>query len=315
MKTFENWGGQRYFPISQYYKQRFGEKVYKITVSTASTCPNRINNPDNGGCVFCDEWGAAGNHLSNPGPLREQVQENKVKLQNRFRVNKFLVYFQPYTSTYTQISKLEKNLEIALEDEAVHGVVLGTRPDCLPPELFPVLRKLHEQSYVSVELGVQSFNNERLTFLNRGHSAEESIEGVKKLYELSGVDVGLHLILGIPGETDEELFQLTETINSLPINNIKLHNLHVLENTALAEMYRKGTFTPVDLETYADKVLKIIPNLSPHIAIQRLTAVAARWDELLAPEWTKERMRPPQFIQNRLKELDLYQGKFFQKDA
>lgn len=309
---FEKWGGQRYYPISQFFKKRFQEKVYKITVSTASTCPNRLNNPGGEGCIFCDEWGAAGNHLSmSPGSLSEQIQENKVKLQQRFRVNKFLVYFQPYTSTYTQLSRLQENLETALEDPDVVGVVLGTRPDCLPPEIFPMLKKFHEQSYVSVELGVQSFNNERLAFLNRGHSAECSIEAIRKLSDLSGVDVGVHLILGIPGETEAELREMTKTINQLPVHNIKLHNLHVLENTGLARLYRQGDFVPVDLETYTEKVLQIIPYLKPEVAIQRLTAVAARWDDLVAPEWTKERMRPPQFIQNRLKELDLYQGKFY----
>lgn len=315
MKTFEHWGGQRYYPISQYYKKKFGEKVYKITVGTATTCPNRHNNPGNNGCIFCDEWGAAGKHLSDDtqSSLRIQIQENKKKLQARFRVNKFLVYFQPYTSTYTDLSELEKNMEIALEDSAVQGIVMGTRPDCLPPEVFPLLKKFHERSYVSVELGVQSFNDERLHYLNRGHSARESVDGVRKLYELTGIDVGVHLILGIPGETEEELIHMTETVNSLPVNNIKLHNLHVLEKSTLANMYRQGEFEPVDLETYAEKVLTVLPRLSPDVAIQRLTAVAPRWDELLAPEWTKERMRPPQFIQNKLKEEDIWQGKLHQK--
>ena len=313
MKISKNWDDKPFFPISSYYKQTFGEKVYKITVSVAKTCPHRLKQDDHKGCIFCDEWGAAGHHLMKIGPLKEQIIINREKLSKRYRVNKFLVYFQPYTNTYTDLDKLVKNIELSIQQDQVAGIVIGTRPDCLPEELFPVLKELSQKTFVSIELGVQSFSDQHLLFLNRRHTVSDSVEAIKNLKEKSGVNVGIHLMFGLPDESEDFIIESANKINQLGIDSVKLHNLHVLTNTPLEKMYQDGTFEPVELEPYAEKVITFLKYLSPEIAIQRLAAVAARWDELVAPRWTKERMRPSQFIQSQMIKNNFYQGMCFQK--
>ncbi|MDX2507077.1 MAG: TIGR01212 family radical SAM protein [Gammaproteobacteria bacterium] len=307
--SFSQWGNHRYFPISQFYKNRFGEKVYKVSVSIAETCPNRQPNSRMPLCVFCDEWGSAAYHLERDKSLREQISTNRDKIAQRYRANKFLVYFQSYTNTFDRISELEQRFDIALDEDNIQGIVLGTRPDCLPSRVLPLLKKTHEAHYVMVELGLQSFFDHHLTFLQRGHDARRGYDAIQKLYEHTGVDTGVHLIFGLPDETDEEIIQTAQIINELPVSNVKLHNLHVLTKTPLAEMYQQGKFLPVELDVYIEKVTLFLQHLSPTVAVQRLAAVASRWDELIAPEWTREKMRPTQKIEDRLNELDIWQGK------
>jgi radical SAM protein (TIGR01212 family) len=298
----------RYYPISQYYKERFGEKVYKVSVSIAETCPNRQPNSRMPLCIFCDEWGSAAYHLERDKSLREQIRINRDKIARRYRANTFLVYFQSYTNTFDRVSELEQRFQVALAEDHINGIVLGTRPDCLPQRVLPLLKKTHEDHYLMVELGLQSFFDHHLTFLQRGHDAARGFEAIQKLHEHTGVDTGVHLIFGLPDETDDEIIETAQRINELPISNVKLHNLHVLTNTPLALMYQQGRFQPVELEEYIDKVVLFLQHLSPNVAVQRLAAVASRWDELIAPAWTREKMRPTQMIEDKLAELNTRQG-------
>ena len=303
------WDNHRYFPISQYYKERFGEKVYKVSVSIAETCPNRQPNSRMPLCIFCDEWGSAAYHLERDKSLRDQIITNRDKISRRYRAKQFLVYFQSYTNTFYRVSELEQRFKVALSEDNIRGIVLGTRPDCLPSRVLPLLKKTHEEHYVMVELGLQSFFDHHLDFLQRGHDAARGYEAIHKLYEHTGVDTGIHLIFGLPDETDEDIIQTAEILNELPVSNVKLHNLHVLTKTPLADLYHQGKFKPIELEEYVNKVTLFLEHLSPNIAVQRLAAVASRWDELIAPAWTKEKMRPTQMIEDRLKTQNTWQGK------
>ncbi len=306
-KDFPEWDGQPYFPISRFYKKKFGEKVYKITVSAAQTCPNREKNKGVG-CIFCDELGSAGSHLIKNLPLDQQITVNREKLRQRFKVNKFLVYFQPFTNTFRKLEQFKKDVNLALSKEQVVGIAFGTRPDCLPDDLFPYLKQLKESHFVSVELGVQSFSNQQLVFLNRGHTVEDSVQAIKNLHQKAGINIGLHLIFGLPEEADSEIIETAEIINNLPVDNVKLHNLHVLAKTPLHDLFLAQKFVPIDLEEYARRVILFLSHLSPEIAVQRLAAVAPRWDELIAPEWNKHRLKPTQFIIKQMKENHLHQG-------
>jgi len=310
MKDFPDWDGQPYYPISCFYKKRFGEKVYKITVSAAQSCPNRAKNKGVG-CIFCDELGSAGSHLIKHLPLAEQIIENREKLRQRFKVNQFIVYFQPFTNTYRQLERFKSDVELALNTDHVVGVTFGTRPDCLPDPIYPYLKSIADEFFISVELGVQSFNDQQLNFLNRGHTVEDSIRAILQLHQQSGVNIGIHLIFGLPRESDQEIVETAKTVNSLPIDNVKLHNLHVLANTPLHEIYQADEFTPLTLEEYSRRVILFLEHLSPKIAVQRLAAVAPRWDELVAPQWTKHRLKPTQFIIKQMKMQNTFQGREF----
>ena len=308
MEAPDSRGDMPYFPIGQYYRNRFGGKVYKITVSVAGTCPHRNAQKEGGGCLFCDEWGSAGHHLESVGSLHEQIVVNREKLQKRYKANRFLVYFQPYTNTYRRLSALATDMDASLKHDGVCGIVLGTRPDCLPDEVFSLLDRYSRKSYVAIELGVQSLVDRRLEFLNRRHTAGQSLEAIKKLHRLTNVDIGLHLMFGLPEETEREAAETATRINGLPVSNVKLHNLHVLAGTPLERLYRSGSFEPLELEAYAKRVIAFLTHLSPKIAVQRLAAVAARWNDLIAPRWTKERMRPTQYIVAEMKKKGLFQG-------
>ncbi|MCG8426700.1 MAG: TIGR01212 family radical SAM protein [Chromatiales bacterium] len=297
-----------YFPISAYYRRLFGEKVYKVSVSIAESCPNRQPNGKLLPCVFCDEWGSAAYHLERDRDLVEQIQINRDKIARRYRSKKFLVYFQSYTNTFDRVERLSERFDIALAQEGICGLVVGTRPDCLPARVMPLLRETHERSYVMVELGVQSFFDPHLLFLQRGHDAQRSLTAVERLHQEAGVDIGVHLIFGLPGETDAQIVETAEIINSLPVSNVKLHNLHVLKNTPLETLYQRGEFKPLELDEYSRRVVLFLQHLSPEVAVQRLAAVASRWDELVAPEWTREKLRPSNMIEQRLHNSGFCQG-------
>jgi len=308
MKVPSEWSGQRYYPISQYYKDRFGERVHKISVSVADTCPNRRQD-GSGGCIFCDQWGSAGNHQMAGLPLDVQIKEGRDRLSNRFGIKKFLVYFQAFTNTFERLSRLEQDLSLALNEETVCGAVLGTRPDCLPEDIFEILTRLGREKYLSIELGVQSFAEHHMDFLQRGHTVQQSIEAIKKLSERTTADIGIHLIFGLPDETDAEIISTAKKINGLPVDNVKLHNLHVLTGTPLESLFRNEEFVPISLDEYSEKVVRFLEHLSPKIAVQRLAAYAGRTEELVAPEWTGHRMMPSQFIIGQMKRLDTFQGR------
>ena len=315
MSTTETpWQGRRYYPISQYFKKQFGERAGKISVSVAESCPSRSttsNNEKIDTCIFCDEWGSAAYHLERDRDLLDQIHHNKNLVQRRLKTNKFLVYFQSYTNTLDKIATLEQRFETALAEDYIQGIVVGTRPDCLPERIYPLLDKFSQKSYLMIELGTQSFFNDHLEFLKRGHSGEKSVEAITNLAERTQVDIGIHLMFGLPNETDAQIIATAEKINSLPISNVKLHNLHVLKNTPLANMYRLGEFTPVDLDEYSDKVILFLRHLSPEVAVQRLAALSNRWDELIAPEWTRQKMQPIEFIENKMRKSNFLQGDLY----
>ena len=309
------WNGRRYYPISQYFRKKFGERTAKISVSIAEQCPAQGGYDGVPPCIFCDEWGSAAYHLERDRELLDQIQHNRKLVSRRLKSNKFLVYFQSYTNTLDKIAVLKERFDIALSEDYVHGLVIGTRPDCLPERLFPLLNETAEKTYLLVELGTQSFFNEHLEFLRRGHSAECSLEAILKLSTRSSVDIGIHLMFGLPGETDEQIIETARIINRLPISNVKLHNLHVLRDTPLAKLYQAGEFSPLELEPYAERVVLFLRHLSPNIAVQRLAAIASRWEELLAPEWTRHKMQSAEFIEKMLAERGLMQGDLYDVDA
>jgi radical SAM protein (TIGR01212 family) len=299
---------KRYYPISRYYQERFGCKVYKVSVSVAEGCPNRTPGGRLSPCIFCDDWGSAAYYLEREQPLQRQIRLNREKIRKRYGAGRFLVYFQSYTNTFDRTSRLGERFAAALAEDDVIGLVVGTRPDCLPGRLMPLLRETHAQSYLMVEVGVQCFSDAGLRFLNRGHDAACAVDAVRRLHGEAGVDVGVHLIFGLPGESDAEIVRTAERLNGLPVSNVKLHNLHVLRGTTLEQYYREGRFNPLELEEYARRVVLFLRHLSPGVAVQRLAAVANRWEELVAPLWTREKLRPTNYIEQCLAAEDARQG-------
>lgn len=303
--------GIPYHPISQHYRKIFGRKVMKIPVSVVDDCPNRRGLKGMQTCVFCDVWGSAARVETIMLPLKDQIEKVQQIIAKRHKSDDYLVYFQAYTNTFTKISALRANFETALSFPFVKGLVVGTRPDCLSKAVFDLWTEFHQRSFVSVELGVQSFYDDQLEFMRRGHTAKDSINAIEKIARETPVDLGIHLIFGNPGETEAQMIETARICNDLPITNVKLHNLHVLKNTPLEEMHARGEFTPVELEEYGERVRVFLEHLSPRIAVHRLAALSSRPEELIAPAWTGNKMGTHQKLLNHLRSFESYQSKAY----
>ncbi|MES3038429.1 MAG: TIGR01212 family radical SAM protein [Bdellovibrionota bacterium] len=305
------WQGLPFNPISVKYEKHFGEKIYKIPVTVVDNCPNRMGLKGMTTCSFCDVWGSAAHSESFQMPLEDQIEKYSKLLNKRYKANSFLVYFQAYTNSFTKILHLRESFDRALKYPFVRGIVIGTRPDCLSKSVIDLWNEYSQKTFVSVELGVQSFNNNHLEFMKRGHTGEDSLKAIHRIAKESTVDLGIHLIIGSPGETEAQIKEQALICNDLPITNVKLHNLHVLKKTKLEELYNIGEFAPIDLQTYSERVQIFIENLSPRIYLHRLAAYSPRWDELVAPMWTANKMGTHQHIIDFLHERESYQSKAY----
>lgn len=311
----KKWPGLPYYPISQFYSNHFGGKVYKIPVTVVDNCPNRMGLKGMETCVFCDVWGSAAKSESLSMGLDEQIAKYHQIIEKKYKAQHFLVYFQAYTNTFTKITQLRENFECALSYPFVKGLVVGTRPDCLSPAVFKLWTEFHEKSFVAVELGVQSFFDDQLLFLKRGHTRAQSLEAIHKITQNTPVDLGIHLMFGIPGETNEHIIETAEIINHLPIKNVKLHNLHVLKHTTLEKLYANGEFAPIGREDYAQKVKLFLQHLSPNVAIHRLAALSSRHDELISSPWTGDKMGTHQLIVDTIRKDYSYQSQWYQPQS
>lgn len=304
----KGWSGLPYHTISEHFKRVFGEKVYKIPVTVVDNCPNRMGLKGMKTCSFCDVWGSAAHEESFKMGLNEQILKYHQQLNAKHRADKYLVYFQAYTNTFTKVSALRNNFELALGHPFVAGFVIGTRPDCLSESVLQLWQEYTQKCFVAVELGVQSFYNPHLEFMRRGHSAEDSLLAIDKIANRTSVDLGIHLIFGSPGETIDQVRETALRCNDLPITNVKLHNLHVLKNTELEKWYNEGSFQPIEFAEYSKKVETFLSHLHPRIAVHRLAAYASRWEELIAPQWTSHKMGAHQAIINSMRTNKIYQG-------
>jgi len=304
----KGWRGLPYHTIADHYKRIFGEKVYKIPVTVVDDCPNRMGLKGMKTCSFCDVWGSAAREESFQMTLKEQIEKYQTQIGKEYNSKKFLIYFQAYTNTFTKISALKENFDTALSYPFVNGFVLGTRPDCLSPAVLNLWQEYYQKSFVAVELGVQSFFNHHLEFMQRGHTADDSLKAIQKISQSTAVDLGLHLIFGSPNETLDEIKQTALICNDLPITNVKLHNMHVLKNTELEKWYLDGKYQPIERQDYTEKVQLFLSYLHPRIAVHRLAAFASRWEELIAPQWTSDKMGTHQFIIDHLRRTQTYQG-------
>ena len=305
----QKWQGLPYYPINLFYKQTFGEKVYKIPVSVPGTCPNREGLKGMKTCIFCDEWGSAAYPENSKLHLDEQIVTNRGYITKRTKAKKFLVYFQAYTYTYQRVANLRSYFEAAMDHEDVVGLVIGTRPDCVSEALYDLLNEYSQKTQIFVEFGVQSFNNEQLQWMERGHTGEKSIWAIKKMHEkCPKVNIGIHLMFGLPGETEKQIIESAKLCNTLPLHNVKLHNTHVLKNTELERQYKQGEYEPIELEPYSYLVMRFLQHLNPEIPVHRLTASSSRSDELIAPKWTGDKMYSYQYVIDYLNMNKAYQG-------
>lgn len=269
---------------STHLKARFGGRVHKISIDAGFGCPNRDGGRDGHGCLFCDPGGSGSVGLERSEPIAVQVENAKALMRRKYRAKWFIAYFQPFSNTFAPVDVLRERYDQALAVDDVVGLAVGTRPDCLSPQVFDLLAEYARTTYVWLELGLQSMHMKTLNYLQRGHDYQCFLDSYQQAKD-AGLRVCVHLILGLPGESRDDVMATAVEMARLKVDGVKLHLLHVLEGTPLGDLYKRGQVPMLELQEYVELVVDFIERLPPETLIQRLTGDGPR-DILLAPMWS-----------------------------
>ena len=303
-----DWHGKRYYSFDSFLKNRFGEKIYKVSLDGGFTCPNRDGTIGTGGCIFCSE-GGSGDFASDARlPVSDQITQGISLVAAKNPSSRYIAYFQAFTNTYAPVSRLRKLFTEAIEDFRIAALAIGTRPDCLPDNVLALLKELNERKPVFVELGLQTIHPVTAGLIRRGYPLSCFEEAVRNLSSI-GVWTVVHLILGLPGETEDMMLESVRYLNSLPIHGVKFSMLHILKGTDLADIYREKPFLVFTMESYVNLILQCIGNLRSDIVIHRLTGDGPK-DLLIAPLWSLRKRTVLNNIAHQLKVQDIRQGDF-----
>ena len=298
---------ERYKHLNNYLKEKFGERTLKICIDGGFTCPNRDGSKGVGGCIFCSEKGS-GDHIKIANSITNQV-ENYFKSYKAERANKFIAYFQNFTNTYDSIKNLKEKYDSALIDARIVGLAIATRPDCINEDVVKLLKSYTNKYYVCVELGLQTSNNKTAKLINRCYSNTEFTNAVK-LLNLYNIDVIVHVMVGLPNETSDDIKQTVNFINIHNIQGLKIHSCYVIKNTKLAQLYNEGKYIPLSLEEYISSCAYILTHINPNIVIHRISGDAPK-DLLIAPSWNSHKKWIINGLNNYMKDNNLYQGMYY----
>lgn len=298
---------RRYNAFGQYMKDLYHEPVYKVNVDAGFTCPNRDGSIATGGCIYCNNDSFRPVACTASASLREQIRKGIPYLRSRYGAEKFIVYFQPYTNTYASVEILERLYRDALDNPGVVGLAIGTRPDCVDEEKIALLESLAEDHFILVEYGLQSIYDRTLAFINRGHDYA-CFKNALALTAGRGIRVGAHIILGFPTETRDDMLGMADELSKLPVEFLKIHQLQVVKDTALADLYAANPFPTFGYEEYMSMLADFLERLSPKIVLQRLFAAAPE-EILVAPVWDRTRSEFLRDLDARLAERGSWQGK------
>jgi radical SAM protein (TIGR01212 family) len=300
------WGDKPYRTLYYFLREKFGDKVFKISLDAGFTCPNRDGTVGLGGCIFCSERGS-GDFAGTRDNLQEQFFEVKQTMNKKWKEGKYIAYFQAYTNTYATVEVLREKYNSILGLEDVVGIAIATRPDCLPKDVLDLLEEMGRKTYLWVELGLQTIRDDTAKLINRGYLLETYIRAVRELNKRN-IQVVTHAILGLPGETREDMLKTVEFIGNTGTQGIKLHLLHLMEKTRLVKYYKEGTLEFLEMDEYVDLVVDAVEMLPESIVIHRLTGDAPR-ELLIGPMWSLKKWEVLNAIDRRFKERNTWQGK------
>lgn len=269
---------------STYLKHHFGGRVHKISVDAGFGCPNRQGGRTAQGCIFCDPDGSGAVGIERNESIPGQIERAKELMRRKYRAKWFIAYFQPFSNTFAPVEILRNYYDQALVVEDVVGLAVGTRPDCLPDPVLDLLADYDRQTYFWLELGLQSSHDKSLDFINRGHDYACFLDAYQRAKQ-RGLKICVHVILGLPGETRDDILATADEMARLQVDGIKLHLLHILEGTKLGELFKTGQISMLGMDEYVEMVVDFIERLPPQTLIQRLTGDGPR-DILLAPAWS-----------------------------
>lgn len=301
---------KRYYTLDNFYKEKFHQKIAKISLNANFTCPNRDGTKGVGGCIYCSSLKSGDFAGDKENSIIEQFEEIKKVMLHKWPTAKFIAYFQAGTNTYAPIQKLKEVFEPVLKLKDVIGINIATRPDAITEECLEYLSELNQRTYLTVELGLQTIHEETSKLINRGHSLKEFEEMVLKLRE-KHINVVVHIINGLPYETKEMMIETVNYLNKLDIQGIKIHMLHILKNTKLADLYEKEKFHVLEKDEYIDIVISQLERLRKNIVIHRITG-DPKVEDLIEPTWLIKKFVVLNDIDKELKKRDTYQGKMLE---
>lgn len=298
-----------YRTFNSYLREYFGERVYRVPIDAGFTCPNRDGVRAFGGCTFCDDRGSGAPTINVENSVREQLEAGMRRIGKRYKVKKFLAYFQAFTNTYAPEGVLRSIYDVALEYPDVVGICIGTRPDCLEDNILDLLQELSEKTFVWLEVGVQSVFNETLEKINRGHTAEEFFDAVERAKKRN-LKVATHLIFGLPGEDESHMLETVRQMAQTDLDGIKIHQLCIYKGTPMEVDYRLGKLPVLDEDRYVNLVCDSLELLPPEMIIMRLVAEGSQ-DEIIAPDWAFEKERVMKKMEAELARRHSFQGKHY----
>ena len=300
---------QLYNDFSHWIRRQFPFRVQKLSVDAGFTCPNRDGRLSTGGCIYCD------NNTFNPAycdrkkTVAEQLEDGKRFFSRKYPEMKYFAYFQAFTNTYGSIDHLKMHYEEALNVEDIVGIVIGTRPDCVSEDLLDYLQGLSKHTFVLVEYGIETTNDDTLRLINRGHDFECSRRAIEETAK-RGIFTGGHIILGLPGEDASESIRQASVISSLPLNILKVHQLQVIRGTKLARMYSEKPFHLYSVDEYIHLIGEYIRHLRPSLVLERFVSQSPK-ELLIAPKWGLKNYEFTNLLNNYFKKNGIYQGELF----
>ena len=303
----KSWNGKPYRSLDYMLRERFGEKVYKVTLNGGMSCPNRDGTLGKRGCIFCSEGGSGDFAADASLSVTDQIESQIAILSGKRPIQKYIAYFQAYTNTYAPVEYLKKIFTEAIAHPKIAALSIGTRPDCLGTEVLELLKELNQEKPVWVELGLQTIHERSAQYIRRGYRLDCFEQAVRELRGRE-LEVIVHTILGLPVESREDILETMHYLNKKDIQGIKLQLLHVLKGTDLAYDYLAGKVPVYEREEYLDLVISCLENLDPEIVIHRITGDGPK-DLLLAPLWTGRKREVLNLLHHRMKEMDTWQGK------
>lgn len=296
-----------YRDLNTYFRSRFGCRVHKVTVDAGLTCPNRDGTLSRGGCIYCNAKGSGTGAHQRGLSITQQIEGSRERIARRFKTDKLLAYFQSFTNTYAPVQRLKSLYDEALAVDGVVGLAIGTRPDCVTPEILDLLETYAKRTLIWVEYGLQSAHDHTLRQINRGHDFtcfEQAVAATRN----RGISICAHVILGLPGESREDMLRTADAVADLDLDGVKLHLLYVVRGTPLEALFREGRYRCLEQLEYADRVCEFIERLPERTIIQRLTG-DPHPDELIAPAWALEKRQTLDLIHRRFAEKRTWQGK------
>ena len=300
-----------YNDYGTWIRRQFPYRVQKISIDAGFTCPNRDGRISTGGCIYCDNRTFNPSYCQRRHSVTQQLEEGKRFFAHKYPDMKYLAYFQAFTNTYAPLSQLKALYEEALQVDDIVGIVIGTRPDCVSDELLDYLAELNQRTFVLVEYGIESANNDTLLRINRGHSFEQSQEAILRTHQ-RGLLTGAHIILGLPSEDAAESLRQASIISSLPIDILKIHQMQIIRGTRLAEEFAANPFHIYTVDEYIQLIAEYIQRLRPDLILERFVSQSPK-ELLIAPHWGLKNYEFTNLLVNYLKQNKIYQGQFFLK--